>query len=139
MRFLGILDKNTCREVGYAYRCYSLGLERHFSVLFWKIMSIGRYSAGYSIFGRIISKPTIQKSKKNTKNRFFLKFDLEIVAHSESVQSTSKTPKLSISDHISSLKSELPLKNSSRKFVIFHFLAILRISHVARSSSGMSS
>ena len=31
---LGILDKNTCREVGYAYRCYPLGLERHFSVLF---------------------------------------------------------------------------------------------------------
>ena len=60
------------------------------------------------------------------KNRCFLKFDLEVVAHSELVQNTSKTPILSISDHISSLKSELPPKNSSWKFWFFAFLRILR-------------
>ena len=71
----------------------------------------------------------IQKKKsKMMKIDILLNLDVEVVAHSEVVQNTSKTPKLSISDHISSLKSELPLKNSSRKFVIFHFLAILRIS-----------
>ena len=63
------------------------------------------------------------------KNDALLKLDVEVAAHSEVVQKTSKTPKLSISDHISSLKSELPLKNSFRIFVIFHFLAILRISY----------
>ena len=63
------------------------------------------------------------------KNDALLKLDVEVAAHSEVAQNTSKTPKLSISEHISSLKSELPLKNSFRKFVIFHFLAILRISH----------
>ena len=63
------------------------------------------------------------------KNDALLKLDVEVAAHSEVVQNTSKTPKLFISDHISSLKSELPLKNSFRKFVIFHFLPILRISH----------
>ena len=63
------------------------------------------------------------------KNENLLKLDIEVAIHSEVVQNTSKTSKLSISDHISSLKSELPLKNSFRKFVIFHFLAILRISY----------
>ena len=63
------------------------------------------------------------------KNDTLLKLDVEVASHLEVVQNTSKTPKLSISDHIPSLKSELPLKNSFRKFVIFHFLAILRISH----------
>ena len=66
------------------------------------------------------------KNHKITKNRFVLKFDLEVVAHSELVQNTSKTPILSISDHISSLKSELPPKNSSWKFWFFTFLRILR-------------
>ena len=72
------------------------------------------------IFGRVaeismaeLPKPTNQKSKNHKKSIFFLKFDLEVVAHSESVQNTSKTPILSISDNISSLKSELPPKNSS--------------------------
>ena len=71
------------------------------------------------IFGRVaeismaeLPKLTNQKSKNHQKI-FFLKFDLEVVAHSELVQNTSKTPILSISDHISSLKSELPPKNSS--------------------------
>ena len=50
-----------------------------------------------------------------------LKLDVKFAAHSEVVQNTSKTPQLSISVHIISLKSELPLKNSFRKFVIFHF------------------
>ena len=72
-----------------------------------------------------LPKPTNKKSKI-TKTRFFLKIDLEVVAYSESVQNTSKTPKLSISDHISSLKSELPPKNSSRKCEFFAFLRILR-------------
>ena len=67
--------------------------------------------------------------EKKVKNDILLKLDVKVAAHSEVVQNTSKTPKLSISDHISSLKSELPLKNSFRKFVIFHFLAILRISY----------
>ena len=72
------------------------------------------------IFGRVaeismaeLPKPTNQKSKNPKKNRFVLKFDLDVVAHSELVQNTSNTPILSISDHISSLKSELPPKNSS--------------------------
>ena len=73
------------------------------------------------------------------KNDIFLKLDIKVAAHSEVVQNTSKTSKLSISDHIASLKSDLPLKNSFRKFVIFHFLAILRISYERESSSGMSS
>ena len=64
------------------------------------------------------------------KNDALLKLDVEVAAHSEVVQNTSKTSKLSIIDHISLLKSELPLKNSFRKFVIFHFfLVISRISH----------
>ena len=63
------------------------------------------------------------------KIRILINSDVEVVAHPEVVQNTFKTPKLSISDHIPSLKSELPLKNSFRKFVIFHFLAILRISY----------
>ena len=63
------------------------------------------------------------------KNDILLNLDVEVAAHSEVVQNTSKTPTLSISDHISSLKSELPLKSSFRKFVIFHFLAIWRISY----------
>ena len=85
------------------------------------------------IFGRMVEismaelpKPTNEKSKNHKKIVFFLKFDLEVVAHSELVQNTSKTPILSISDHISSLKSELPPKNSSRKFGFFAFLRILR-------------
>ena len=84
------------------------------------------------IFGRVaeismaeLPNPQI-KNPKITKNWFFLKFDLEVVAHSELVQNTSKTPILSISDHISSLKSELPPKNSSWKFWFFEFLRNLR-------------
>ena len=41
-----------------------------------------------------------------------IKFDVKVVAHSEVVQNTSKTPKLSIPDHIAPLKSELPPNNS---------------------------
>ena len=70
-----------------------------------------------------------EKKSKMIKSDILLKLDVKVAAHSEVVQKTSKTPKLSISDHISSLKSELLLKNSFRKFVIFHFLAILRISY----------
>ena len=68
-----------------------------------------------------------EKKVKMMKNDALLKLDVEVAAHSEVVQKTSKTPKLSISDHISSLKSELSLKSSFWKFVIFHFLVILRI------------
>ena len=84
------------------------------------------------IFGRVAEismaecpNPQI-KNPKITKNRICLKFDPEVVAHSELVQNTSKTPILSISDHISSLKSELPPKNSSRKLGFLVFLQILR-------------
>ena len=55
------------------------------------------------------------------KNDIFLKLDIKVAAHSEVVQNTSKTPKLSISDHISSLKLKI------RDFPFF--LAILRISY----------
>ena len=41
-----------------------------------------------------------------------IKFDVKVVAHSEVVQNTSTTPKLSIPDHITTLKSELPPNNS---------------------------
>ena len=41
-----------------------------------------------------------------------IKFDVKAVAHSEVVQNTSTTPKLSIPDHITPLKSELPPNNS---------------------------
>ena len=40
-----------------------------------------------------------------------VKFDVKIVAHSEVVQNTSTTPQLSIPDHITPLKSELPPNN----------------------------
>ena len=75
------------------------------------------------------------------KNDILLKLDVKVAAHSEVVQNTSKTPKLSISDHISSLKSKLPLKNSFRKFVIFHFLAILtrRICNIRSASFALLS
>ena len=55
-----------------------------------------------------------------------LKFDAKVVAHSEVVQNTSTTPKLSIPDHITSLKSELPPNNSYWKTVFFQFSMILR-------------
>ncbi len=75
-----------------------------------------------TIFSNIFGK----KVKKMMKIDILLNLDVEVVAHSEVVQNTSKTPKLSISDHISSLKSELPPKNSSWKFWFFAFLRILR-------------
>ena len=50
-----------------------------------------------------------------------LKFDVKVVAHSEAVQNTSTTSKLSILDHITSLKSELPPKSSYSKKFFFDF------------------
>ena len=41
-----------------------------------------------------------------------IKFDVKVVAHSEVVQNTPTTTKLSIPDHITPLKSELPPNNS---------------------------
>ncbi len=105
-------------------------------IFFPKVIPIGRYSAGWPKFRWPNYQNPQIKNPKITKNRFFLKFDPEVVAHSELVQNTSKTPTLPISDHISSLKSELPPKNSSRKIVIFRFLRIL---HGSRSSSWRSS
>ena len=55
-----------------------------------------------------------------------IKFDVKVVAHSEVVQNTSTTPKLSIPDHIIPLKSELLPNNSYRKTVFFRFSVILR-------------
>ena len=95
-------------------------------IFFPKVIPIGRYSAGWPKFRWPNYQNPQIKNPKITKNRVFLKFDLEVVAHSELVQNTSKTPILSISDHISSLKSELPPKNSSRIFGFFAFLRILR-------------
>ena len=55
-----------------------------------------------------------------------IKFDVKVVAHSEVVQNTSKFSKLSILDHITSLKSELPPNNSYWKQLFFQFPVILR-------------
>ena len=95
-------------------------------IFFPKVIPIGRYSAGWPKFPWPNYQNPQIKNPKITKNRFFLKFDLEVVAHSKVVQNASKTPILSISDHISSLKSELPPKNLSWKFLFFTFLRILR-------------
>ena len=56
-----------------------------------------------------------------------LKFDVKVVSHSEAVQNTFTTSKLSILDHITSLKSELPPKNSYSKTVFLRFSVILRV------------
>ena len=56
-----------------------------------------------------------------------LKFDVKVVAHSEAVQNTSTTSKLSILDHITSLKSELPPKKLILKTAFLQFSVILRI------------
>ena len=86
-----------------------------------KPIPIGRYSAGWPKFRWPNYQNPQIKNPKITKNRFVLKFDLRVVAHSELVQNTSKTPIPSISDHISSLKSELPPKKSFWKFDFLHF------------------
>ena len=67
-----------------------------------------------------------QKKWKMMKIDIVLKFDVKVVAHSEAVQNTSTTSKLSILDHITSLKSELPPKNSYWKTTFFPFSVILR-------------
>ena len=81
------------------------------------------------------SSPTFRMSKwENPKKKWkmmkidiVLKFDVKIVAHSEAVQNTSTTSKLSILDHITSLKSELPPKNSYWKTAFLWFSVILRV------------
>ena len=81
------------------------------------------------------SSPTFRMSKwenpqtkkwKMMKIDIVIKFDVKVVAHSEVVQNTSTTPKLSIPDHITPLKSELPPNNSYWKFAFFQFSVILR-------------
>ena len=81
------------------------------------------------------SSPTFRMSKwENPKTKkwkmmkidIVLKFDVKVVAHSEAVQNTSTTSKLSILDHITSLKSELPPNNSYWKTTFFQFSVILR-------------
>jgi len=124
MRFLGILDKNTCREVGYAYRCYPLGLERHFSVLFWKIMSIGRYSAGYSIFGRISVKTHNSKKSKIMKIHHFLKSHPECLWGQELVSRPSLTPNLPIFKRKNSSQKELIPYIISEILTFFDFYEI---------------
>ena len=80
------------------------------------------------------SSPTFRMSKwENPKTKkwkmmkidIVLKFDVKVVAHSEAVQNTSTTSKLSILDHITSLKSELPPNNSYWKTTFFQFRLIL--------------
>ena len=80
------------------------------------------------------SSPTFRMSKwenpetkkwKMMKIDIVLKFDVKVVAHSEAVQNTSTTSKLSILDHITSLKSELPPNNSYWKTAFFQFPVIL--------------
>ena len=66
------------------------------------------------------------KKWKMMKIDIVLKFDVKVVAHSEAVQNTSTTSKLSILDHITSLKSELPPNNSYWKTAFFQFPVILR-------------
>ena len=56
-----------------------------------------------------------------------IKFDVKVVAHSEVVQNTSTTPKLSIPDHITPLKSELLPNNSYGKTAFLRFSVILRV------------
>ena len=82
------------------------------------------------------SSPTFRMSKwENPKTKkwkmmkidIVLKFDVKVVAHSEAVQNTSTTSKLSILDHITSLKSELPPKNSYWKTAFLRFSVILRV------------
>ena len=81
------------------------------------------------------SSPTFRMSKwenpqtkqwKKMKIDIVIKFDVKVVAHSEVVQNTSTTPKLSIPDHITPLKSELPPNNSYWKTAFFQFSVILR-------------
>ena len=81
------------------------------------------------------SSPTFRMSKwenpqtkkwKMMKIDIVIKFDVKVVAHSEVVQNTSTTPKLSIPDHITPLKSELPPNNSYLKTTFFQFSVILR-------------
>ena len=66
------------------------------------------------------------KKWKMMKIDIVIKFDVKVVAHSEVVQNTSTTPKLSIPDHITPLKSELPPNNSYWKTAFFPFSVILR-------------
>ena len=82
-----------------------------------------------------ISSPTFWMSKwenpqtkkwKMMKIDIVIKFDVKVVAHSEVVQNTSTTPKLSIPDHITPLKSELLPNNSYWKTAFFQFSVILR-------------
>ena len=82
------------------------------------------------------SSPTFRMSKwENPKTKkwkmmkidIVLKFDVKVVAHSEAVQNTSTTSKLSILDHITSLKSELPPNNSYWKTAFLQFFVILRV------------
>ena len=63
------------------------------------------------------SSPTFRMSKwENPQTKkwnmmkigIVLKFEVKVVGYSEVVQNTSTTSKLSIPDHITSLKSELP-------------------------------
>ena len=74
------------------------------------------------------SSPTFRMSKwenpqtkkwKMMKIDIVIKLDVKVVAHSEVVQNTSTTPKLSIPDHITPLKSELPPNNSYWKTAFF--------------------
>ena len=133
---LGKNHKNQVTEENNACELTHFKWEKDMIIFFPKVIPIGRYSAGWPKFRWPNYQNPQIKNPKITQNRFFLRFDLEVVAHSESVQNTSKTPKLSIPNHISSLKSELPLKNSSRKIANFRFLRIL---HGPKSSSGRSS
>ena len=83
------------------------------------------------------SSPTFRMSKwenpqtkkwKMMKIDIVIKFDVKVVAHSEVVQNTSTTPKLSIPDHITPLKSELQyhLITHTEKLLFFQFSVILR-------------
>ena len=81
------------------------------------------------------ASPTFRMSKwenpqtqkwKMMKIDIVIKFDVKVVAHSEVVQNISTTPKLSIPDHITPLKSELPPNKSYWKTAFFQFSVILR-------------
>ncbi len=71
--------------------------------------------------------PKSKKKWKMMKIDIVLKFDVKVVAHSEAVQNTSTTSKLSILDHVTSLKSELPPNSSYWKTAFLRFSVILRV------------
>ena len=103
-----------------------LNLEEIWSCSIQKIIKNSSWRTPRQHFACQNEKIQKQKKWKMMKIDIVLKFDVKVVAHSEAVQNTSTTSKLSILDHITSLKSELPPKNSYWKTAFLWFSVILR-------------